>query len=69
MGSPDFGKPEIGDNGTTYKYVFDCDDSAITYNKVTGKISKMEFNCVINPYWELGSFWGAAGYTNPPKWD
>lgn len=69
VGSPDFGKPEIGDNGTTYKYVFDCDDSAITYNKVTGKISKMEFNCVINPYWELGSFWGSAGYTNPPKWD
>lgn len=50
---PKVGQAEIGSNGTTYKYVFDCDDSSITYNKTTGKISKMEFDCKINPYWEF----------------
>lgn len=63
------GEPEIGDSGTTYKYVFDCDDSSITYNKTTGKISKMEFECKINPYWELGNFYTEASLTAQPDWD
>lgn len=44
-----------GSNGTTYKYIFDCDDSAITYNKTSGRISKMEFECKLNPLWNLAN--------------
>lgn len=58
-----FGEPEIGSNGTTYKYVFDCDDSTITYNPTTGRISRMEFVCKVNPYWELG------GLKDGTKWE
>lgn len=43
------------DNGTTYKYIFDCDDSSITYNKTSGRISKMEFECKLNPLWNVVS--------------
>lgn len=46
--------PTTETNGTTYKYIFDCDDDKMTYNKSTGKISKMEFTCKLNEYWELG---------------
>lgn len=50
------GSPIIGkDEGTTYKYVFDCNDSSITYNKNTGRISKMEFECKLNPNWNLAN--------------
>lgn len=44
-----------GANGTTYKYIFDCDDSAITYNKLSGRISKMEFECKLNPLWNMAN--------------
>lgn len=63
IGADGFGEAVIGNNGTTYKYVFDCNDSTITYNKVTGRISKMEFVCKQNPYWELKSL------RNDIKWD
>lgn len=66
---PDYGKPVLGNNGTTYKYVFDCDDSSITYNKTTGRISKMEFVCKENPYWELGSYYSLRTDNLKPEWD
>lgn len=66
---PEFGKPAVGNNGTTYKYIFDCDDAAIQYNKITGKISKMEFVCKVNPYWELGPYYNKAGLSSAPEWD
>ncbi len=64
-----FGKPVLGNNGTTYKYVFDCDDSTITYNKLTGRITKMEFVCKENPYWELGSYYTLRADNKKPEWD
>lgn len=70
VGDPDEGKPAIGINGTTYKYVFDCNDDSVQYNKITGRISKMEFECKINPYWELGSYYSLdSGLTSAPEWD
>ncbi len=70
VGDPDEGKPDIGVNGTTYKYIFDCNDNSVQYNKTTGRISKMEFECKINPYWELGSYYSLDnGLTKAPEWD
>ncbi len=69
VGDADFGKPVLGNNGTTYKYVFDCNDSTITYNKITGRISKMEFVCKQNPYWELGSYYTLRSDNTKPEWD
>lgn len=70
VGDENYGKPDIGSNGTTYKYVFDCDDSSITYNTLTGRITKMEFVCKQNPYWELGEFYTLKdNNSTKPEWD
>ena len=66
VGDPNFGKPEEGSYGTTYKYVFDCIDEKLQYNSVTGRVIYMEFKCKQNPDWELKSIIGRASY---PDWD
>lgn len=59
------GKPVKGtNNGTTYKYIFNCDDNKLEYNKNTGRISKMVFECELNPNWELRVL-----PETPPEWD
>lgn len=66
---PNIGEPIVGNSGTTYKYIFDCNDDTIKYNKTTGKISQMEFVCKVNPYWELGPYYTTIGLPTAPEWD
>lgn len=53
---PNAGRPIKGTNGTTYKYVFECNNSELEYNTNTGRIQKMVFTCRVNPDWKMGSF-------------